>query len=305
MGGLTSSLTRWEAAPPGMAEEMQRLDEADAQAELVRRWLRVFGPATDADVAWWTGITLGKARTALQAIDAVPVDIDGATGYLLPDDVDPEPATEPWVALLPRPRPHADGVVGGGRYLGDHKVALFDTNGNVGPTVWCDGRIIGGWAQRPDGTIVWRLLEKVGKRPEAAIEERARYLQQWLGDVRVTPRFRTPLERELHRLNDLAVGGPPRQLVPAAQLQLAQDRRHVGLDGLHRKVQPLRNLLVGVPPGDQPHDLPLPMGQQVQLLVDRLGGLAAEGIQHEAGQPGREDRVPFVDPPDGGRQVGG
>ena len=29
--------------------------------------------------------------------------------------------------------------------------ALFDRSGNVGPTVWWNGRVIGGWAERADG----------------------------------------------------------------------------------------------------------------------------------------------------------
>ena len=66
-----------------------------------------------------------------------------------------------------------------------------------GPTVWCDGRIVGGWAQRSDGTIVHRLLEKVGRAGRAAIEREQQRLTALLGEVRVTPRFRTPVEREL------------------------------------------------------------------------------------------------------------
>jgi hypothetical protein len=31
---------------------------------------------------------------------------------------------------------------------------LFDRSGNPGPTVWWDGRIVGGWAQRADGEVV-------------------------------------------------------------------------------------------------------------------------------------------------------
>jgi hypothetical protein len=63
--------------------------------------------------------------------------------------------------------------------------------------VWCDGRVVGGWAQRPGGEVVFRLLEDVGRPATEAIEAEADRLAAWLGDVRVTPRFRTPLEREL------------------------------------------------------------------------------------------------------------
>ena len=47
------------------------------------------------------------------------------------------------------------------------------------------------------GEIAYRLLEDVGADAEAAVAVEAESLADWLGDVRITPRFRTPLEREL------------------------------------------------------------------------------------------------------------
>jgi len=44
---------------------------------------------------------------------------------------------------------------------------------------------------------VFRLLEDAGADARAAIATEAGNLQAWLGPMRVTPRFRTPLEREL------------------------------------------------------------------------------------------------------------
>jgi hypothetical protein len=74
-------------------------------------------------------------------------------------------------------------------YVGDHTAALFDRSGNIGPTVWWDGRIVGGWAQRKDGEITVRLLEDAGAEAQRA--------SGVVGPARITPRFRTPLEREL------------------------------------------------------------------------------------------------------------
>ena len=84
-------------------------------------------------------------------------------------------------------------------YVGEHAPALFDRSGNIGPTAWWDGRIVGGWAQRKDGEIAVRLLEDAGAEAAAALAAEARRLSEWIGDpkVRITPRFRTPLEREL------------------------------------------------------------------------------------------------------------
>jgi len=86
-----------------------------------------------------------------------------------------------------------------GWFLGDHGPELFDRSGNAAPTVWWDGRVVGGWAQRKDGEIVFRLLEDVGADAARAVEAEAARLATWLGDVRLTPRTRTrtPLEAEL------------------------------------------------------------------------------------------------------------
>jgi len=74
---------------------------------------------------------------------------------------------------------------------------LFDTNGNAGPTVWYGGRIVGGWAQRRTGEVVFELLEDVGEAAVEAIASEAARLGEWLGEVRVAPRFPTPLQRRL------------------------------------------------------------------------------------------------------------
>ena len=74
---------------------------------------------------------------------------------------------------------------------------LFDRNGNAGPTVWVDGRIVGGWAQGPDGAIRVALLEDVPAPTRRRIDAEAERLRAWLGDVRFRTRFPTPLERRL------------------------------------------------------------------------------------------------------------
>lgn len=197
-GSWVSTQYRWAPMstwmPPG-----ESLAAADARAELVSRWLRAFGPATETDVKWWTGWPLGQTRAAITAAGAVEVELDDrSTGYALADDLDTEPSPEPWVALLPALDPTAMGWSDRAWYLGAHRPRLFDTSGNVGPTIWCDGRIVGGWAVRSDGMVTTRLLEDIGADGAAAVDTEAAEVEAWLGDVRFTPRFRTPLERELY-----------------------------------------------------------------------------------------------------------
>jgi hypothetical protein len=83
-------------------------------------------------------------------------------------------------------------------YLGEHRSQVFDTNGNGGTTAWWNGRIVGGWGQRVrDGAVAYRLLEPVGAAARRRIDELAEALTAWLEPTVVTPKFRTPLEKEL------------------------------------------------------------------------------------------------------------
>ena len=207
-GGWTSSQYRWSPMSSWLPGQVTTPTADEARVELSRRWLRAFGPATVADLKWWSGLTLGQVRRALSALDVEEVDLDGLPGVVLADDIGATPAPQPWVALLPSLDPTTMGWQQRSWYLGEHGKALFDTNGNAGPTVWSDGRIVGGWAQRKTGEVVYRLLEDVGAAVTGAVEAEAARLTAWLGDVRVTPRFPTPLQREL----SAELSGQPEEL---------------------------------------------------------------------------------------------
>ena len=73
---------------------------------------------------------------------------------------------------------------------------MFDTSGNAGPTVWWDGRIVGGWRQRDNGEVDLQLLEEIGRgRTCAPSSAQAASLTEWFGGTRVLPRFPSPLSK--------------------------------------------------------------------------------------------------------------
>ena len=188
---------RWVPTAAWLSAEIVRIEPAEAQAELLRRWLAAFGPGTETDIRWWTGWTAREARAALAAVAHVEVDLGDSTGYVLADDLERPPPPEPSAALLPTLDPTTMGWKERDWYLGAHAAVLFDRNGNAGPTVWWDGRVVGGWSQRRDGEIVFQLLEDVGADAVRAVEAQAERLAAWLGEVRFSPGFLPPFQRAL------------------------------------------------------------------------------------------------------------
>ena len=205
-GGWSSGQFEWFPASAWLRAEADgarpdsgaALDAGPARVELARRWLRSFGPGPVSDLQWWGGWTGGQTKAALAALPTAEVDLDGQPGVALADDLEfPSAEVAPVATLLPALDPTPMGWQARDWFLGEHRAALFDRTGNIGPTVWWQGRVVGGWAQRSSGEIACRLLEDIGADGAAAVSGEAARLESWLGANRVTPRFRTPLEREL------------------------------------------------------------------------------------------------------------
>ena len=194
-GAWTVSRPLWTSMASWLGEEIPEVSEREGTARLVERWLRAFGPGTAGDVKWWMGSTVTAVRRALADLDAVEVDLDGETGYLLPGDLEPIAAPEPWAALLPALDPTTMGWLGRDWYLAPHRDRIFDRNGNGGNTAWWDGRIVGGWRQAGDGSVELQLLEDVGSDAEKALAAEADRLTSFLAGHRPLPRFPSPLSK--------------------------------------------------------------------------------------------------------------
>ncbi len=194
-GTWRSSQYGWAPATP-----TKPMDPALGRARLAARYVARFGPVTTTDVRWWTGSTVARTKAALADAEAVPVELETGPAWVSPHTdlaLDTLPVDRPTVSFLPGLDPSPMGYKERDWFLGEHEQALFDRNGNIGPTIWVDGRIVGGWAVRADAGVAVRLLEDVGAQAEARVAAEAAALTAWLDGMPITPRFRTPLEREL------------------------------------------------------------------------------------------------------------
>jgi hypothetical protein len=204
-GTWLSSLYRWVPMERWVEGGLEPWPPERARSELARRWLGAFGPGTQRDLQWWSGWTVAKTKAALRDAGAVDVAIGGGagdgggavSGFALPEDLAETPAPQPWVALLPALDTTTMAWIERQFYLGQHATQLFDRNGNAGPTIWADGRVVGLWAQRESCEVVTRLLVDVGRETRRAIDAEAAALTVWLGKDRVFPRFPNPAFQDL------------------------------------------------------------------------------------------------------------
>jgi hypothetical protein len=198
-GSWTSHQYNWSPMKAWTPDGLDQWTTPLAEVELARRWLAANGPATPEDLQWWTGWTKTQVKRVLAELRPAEVDLDGGPGIALDDDLDAPPATEPWAALLPALDPTPMGWQRRDWFLGEHGPKLFDNTGNIGPSLWWNGRIVGGWAQNGRGDIVCRFLEDVGADAKTAVDAVAARMTEVLGGHRLSARTRgkTWLEREL------------------------------------------------------------------------------------------------------------
>ena len=193
MGTWTSRQHTWEPAQAWWPGGIEQLEPDEARARLVEQYLRRFGPATETDVVWWTGWAKGTTRKALTAVDTV----ERAGGLVCADDVEATDDPEPAAILLPALDPTPMGWKHRDWFLPEDHRELYDAYGNIGPTIWWGGEVIGGWAVRPDGSPATHILTDRGADARRAVEDAAERLAARLAGTVVVPSFRTPLERRL------------------------------------------------------------------------------------------------------------
>lgn len=198
---FTSGSWTWAAMDDWLgAAAIPEVHPDEALAGLVRRYLSTFAPATVTDLAWWTGLPSGQIRVAAQRCGSREVSLMNAAepGLVLIEDDLSAPAVSGDVALLPGLDSTTMGWKQRSWYVDDRfETGIFDRNGNAGPTIWFEGRVVGVWTQRPDGEVVTQLFDDVGSDALDLVEREAERVGAWLGDVRVKWRFPTPITKRL------------------------------------------------------------------------------------------------------------
>jgi hypothetical protein len=161
-------------------------DEFAATAELVRRYLTAFGPATVADMSQFTILKRSTLKAAIESMADVTA-VAGPDGTSLVDVVGHDPHPEADVTTLP-PRllgmwdsvllAYADRT----RLIPDeHRTHVIRRNGDVLPSVLVDGLVRGVWRASADAIEV-RALEPLDDATLDGLDREARDLRRFLAD---------------------------------------------------------------------------------------------------------------------------
>lgn len=157
------------------------VDEAHARVELLRRYLRAYGPATVKDFAHWCGISMAEARTIRPLLDSEVLEQNGL--LILRADLKAlksRPAQSDSVHLLP----HFD------VYLLAHSLKdqlidsrfykrVYRNQGWISPVVLVNGKIAGVWSYEVSSreiNIAVELFERASRKIRAQIEAQANAL---------------------------------------------------------------------------------------------------------------------------------
>jgi hypothetical protein len=173
----------WTTQPAAIYEPVEapaELDAAEARAEIVRRYLRAFGPATKSDIADWSGL---RVRDFEHALEGLPTHrtVEGRELFDVPRGPLPGADTPAPVRFLPKWDNVILGFADRTRVISDEiRKQVIGKNGDVAQTVLVDGVVAATWAVDPKGKVAvtpFAPLPRVWRRP---VEEEAARLEAWL-----------------------------------------------------------------------------------------------------------------------------
>ena len=175
---------------------LNTFNEWEGIALLVQQYLTSFGPATEDDIAWWTGLGKTKVRTALETMPdhLASLRIQNVKGDFLilrsnlalikkrKDD------SEPSVNLLPNLDPYLMGYKQRQRYLRDEDYDyVFDRSGNATSTILLNGSVIGVWdfEEKSEPVMKIHLFQEVTDEVPEKLCFKAQQLGQFIADKEV------------------------------------------------------------------------------------------------------------------------
>jgi len=191
-GGLCFGPSRGQSVtfvrPENWIGGWEAIDPEVAIAEVARRYLRAFGPATKNDFVFWWGRWPGVARAAWSAIapELTTVSVEGSNAQILTSDMKRLPtAPTGSVQLLPAFDPYLMGYASRDHlFAAVHRPKVSRTAGWISPVILVDGVVVGTWSYVVSGKtmrVSVQPFRRLTAQVRTKVEERAESLAASLG----------------------------------------------------------------------------------------------------------------------------
>ncbi|MFX0043037.1 MAG: winged helix DNA-binding domain-containing protein [Candidatus Hodarchaeota archaeon] len=176
--------------------DLAEMDEENAIKQLVKRYIITYGPVTENDISWWTGLTKTKIRGAFNNFEKQleRVRISNVKGNFiisksdinhLKDINNPE---EKFLNFLPELDPYLMGYKDRQRYIdSSNKNKVFDRSGNATATILINGKIIGVWdiEEKPEPLLKFYLFTSIEDNLKNELHDKAQRIGKFYLDTNV------------------------------------------------------------------------------------------------------------------------
>ena len=174
----------WRARPEGRfaaLDEPEDLVPVEARAEMLRRYLAAFGPATLRDIVAWSMMHVPELKASLELLDLRRFRDERGRELL---DVPRAPLPDPDVPAPVRFLPKWDNVLlafaDRTRILPEpYRKTVIGPNGDVAQTFLVDGFVAGTWREEK-GRVAIEPFAKLSRAERGDVEEEAALLERFL-----------------------------------------------------------------------------------------------------------------------------
>ncbi|MFX1596529.1 MAG: DNA glycosylase AlkZ-like family protein [Promethearchaeota archaeon] len=153
---------------------LEEVNQEEAIQYLIKKYIKTYGPVSENDISWWTGLTKSKVRDTIKTFEdsLKKVKISTCKGNFLMNYSDINKLQKltnldkPPLLLLPELDPYPMGYNERERYVNIHNYnKIFDRSGNIAATIFLDGIVIGVWdtEEKPKPTIKFHLFDPIEK----------------------------------------------------------------------------------------------------------------------------------------------
>ncbi len=170
---------------------LESLSPEDALVQLVKRYISTFGPVTEQDITWWTGLTKTTIQSALSALESelLSIQIKKHSHEYLMLESDYKalkkfkaPRSFPPL-LLPYEDPYTKGYQLRKRLMkAEHEKHVY-IGGEAQPTVLVNGKIVGIWNrvfEKPGDTLTIQLFQRIGRNEKNTLLAKAHAMSHML-----------------------------------------------------------------------------------------------------------------------------